>query len=268
MGDTWSNSNSVSDLSPLSGLTYLTALWVNGNNISDISPLTGLKSLTHLGLSNNSISDISALANLTNLTHLGLHVNMISDPSPVAGLTELTYLNLAENSISDISALVNLANLTHLELPFNLISDLSPLVANAGLGSGDEVDVRGNLLSYQSIHTHIPVLRSRGVTVEFDNRTHPALLKISGDNQTGASFASLPQPFVVEAQDENGSALVGVSVTFAVTGGGGTLSIKNTMTDPNGRAQSTLILGPKSGDKHRRSVCHWYSGAGHLSRHR
>ena len=121
------------------------------------------------------------------------------------------------------------------------------MVANTGLGNGDEVYVQGNPLSYQSIHTHIPTLQSRGVTVEFDNRAHPALLKISGDNQNGASFVSLPQPFIVEAQDANGSALVGISVRFAVTAGGGTLSTTTTRTGPNGRAQSTLILGPNLG---------------------
>ena len=107
--------------------------------------------------------------------------------------------------------------------------------------------MKGNPLSYLSIHTHIPTLRSRGVTVESDNRAHPALLKISGDNQTGASFVSLSQPFVIEAQDENGSAIAEVSVMFAVTGGGGILSIQSTTTNENGRAQSTLILGPNLG---------------------
>ena len=52
---------------------------------------------------------------------------------------------------------------------------------------------------------------------------------------------------VVEAQDANGSALAGVSVTFTVTEGDGTLSIQTTTTDANGRAQSTLILGPNLG---------------------
>ena len=113
-----------------------------------------------------------------------------------------------------------------------------------GLGSGDELDVRSNPLSYLSIHTHIPVLQNRGVTVQFDNRAHPALLKISGDNQKGASFTPLSQPFVVEAQDANGSALAGISVRFAVTAGGSALSTTITRTDENGRAQSTLTLGP------------------------
>ena len=113
-----------------------------------------------------------------------------------------------------------------------------------GLGSRDTVNVQSNPLSYLSIHTHIPTLQSREVTVEFDNRPHPALLKILGDNQKGASFAPLSHPFVVEVQDENGSALAGISVTFAVTAGGGTLSTTITRTDKNGRAQSTLTLGP------------------------
>ena len=127
-----------------------------------------METLTRLEAGNANISDLTGLEHATNLTWLGLWVNNISDPAPVGGLTDLTYLNLAENSISDISALVNLTNLTHLELPFNSISDISPLVANTGLGNGDEVDVRGNPLSYQSIHTHIPALQRRRVTVEFD----------------------------------------------------------------------------------------------------
>ena len=39
----------------------------------------------------------------------------------------------------------------------------------------------------------------------------------------------------------------GVPVTFAVTAGGGTLSVTNTTTDENGRAESTLTLGPNPG---------------------
>ena len=73
-------------------------------------------------------------------------------------------------------------------------------------------------------------------------------MKILGDYQKhGASFALLPNPFVVEVQDANGSTLAGVSVRFAVTAGGGTLSTTITRTDENGRAQSTLTLGPNLG---------------------
>ena len=173
--------------------------------------------------------------------------NAVKDLSPLAGLSYLTSLHLPNNSISDISAVANLSDLTWLHLSHNNISDLSPLVANTGLGKGDKVYVRGNPLSYASIHSHISALQSRGVEVYFDNQVYPAILKILGDYQKGASLALLLNPFVVEVQDANGSVLAGISVIFAVTGGGGTLSTTTTQTDENGRAQSTLTLGPNLG---------------------
>ena len=241
------NSNSISNISPLAGLTNLTELWLGFNLIADISVLAGLTNLTFLDLTGNSVSNIAPVANLTKLIHLDLDGNALSDISPVAGLTNLTFLDIWGTPISDISPVAELTNLTVLGLGYNSISDISPLIANTGLGDGDEVYVQGNPLSYLSIHTHISILKNRGVKIEFDNQAYPALLKISGDNQKGASFASLSQPFVVEAQNANGSALVGVSVRFAVTAGGGTFSTTITRTDENGRAQSTLILGPNLG---------------------
>ena len=237
----------ISDLTGLEGATNLRGLNLWRNSVSDLLPLVGLTNLTELYLGGNSASDLSPLAGLTNLESLFLDRNGVSDLSALAGLTQLTRLALNNNSVSDLSPLAGLTNLKWMRLASNNISDLSPLVANTGLGSGDTVDVRANSLSYLSIHTHIPTLHNRGVTVEFDNRTHPALLKISGDNQKGASFTPLSQPFVVEAQDAQGAALVGISVTFAVTAGGGTLSTTITRTDENGRAQSTLTLGPNLG---------------------
>ena len=239
--------NSISDIAPVTGLTNLKVLSLWANSISDILPAASLTDLTDLNLSGNSISDISPVAGLPNLTWLHLQSNSISDISPVAGLMHLTALRLDRNSISDISALSSLTQLKELRLDRNNITDLSPLVVNTGLGKGDEVNVGRNPLSYQSIRTHIPALQSREVTVEFDNHPHPALLKISGDNQKGASFVPLPNLLVVEVQDAKGSALAGVSVTFAVTAGGGTLSTTLTRTDENGRAQSTLTLGPNLG---------------------
>ena len=235
--------NSVSGISALAGLTNLTNLSLGGNSVSDIPALAGLTNLTTLSLGNNSVSDISALTGLTNLTNLSLGSNSISDISALAGLTNLTRLSLGNNSISDISALAGLTNLTTLVLWDNSVSDLSPLVENTGLGSGDTVDVRSNPLHYLSIHTHIPTLQNRGVRVLFDNKAHPTLLKISGDNQTGTAFTPLSNPYVIEVQDESGSAASGIAVTFTVTAGSGIIHPKITRTDENGRAQNTLTLG-------------------------
>ena len=239
--------NSISDISALAGLTKLTSLSLWNNSISDLSTVVGLTNLTELKLSNNSISDISALAGLTKLTSLNLSSNSISDISALTGLTELKGLTIFNNSISDISALTGLTKLVVLWLFNNSISDLSPLVANTGLGSRDRLLVQTNPLSYASIRTHIPTLQSRGVKVSYTNQAHPALLKISGDDQEGIPGATLANPFVVEVQDANGSALAGVAVTFTVTAGEGTLSTTNTTTNANGRAESTLTLGTTPG---------------------
>ena len=123
----WIN-NTISDLSPLAGLTHLTYLSLDGNNISEVSPLAGLTQLTRLGLGYNDISDISPLAGLTHLTHLYLYRNGISDISRLAGLTHLTHLGLDGNSIWDVSRLASLTHLTRLGLGYNNdITDISPL---------------------------------------------------------------------------------------------------------------------------------------------
>ena len=74
------------------------------------------------------------------------------------------------------------------------------------------------------------------------------LSKISGDNQHSLPDALLPNPFVVEVRDVNsGRRRRGVSITFTVTAGDGTLSVEHTQTDYNGQAASTLTLGPNIG---------------------
>ena len=79
------------------------------------------------------------------------------------------------------------------------------------------------------------------------NLITPGLSKVSGDNQSGVPGAVIANPLVIEVRDENGSALEGISVTFAVTAGGGTLNITRATTDKNGAVQSTLTLGPNLG---------------------
>ena len=73
------------------------------------------------------------------------------------------------------------------------------------------------------------------------------LSKISGDGQQGSVGQPLANPFVVEVQDQNGNPLAGTTVTFAVTAGGGTLSIATATSDANGQVRTTLTLGPMLG---------------------
>ena len=241
---------SISDVSALAELTQLTGLGLDNTSISDVSALAGLTQLTSLYLSYTSISDVSALAGLTQLTSLYLSNTSISDISALAGLTQLTRLNLYNTSISDVSALAGLTQLTRLYLINNAISDVSPLL---GLNlTGTSWDSTGlhlerNPLSYVSINTHIPAMQAKGIEVKFDNRTPTKLGKISGAEQQATVNAALPHPFVVEVRDERNRVFSGVPVTFVVTAGGGTLSATRTTTDENGRAESTLTLGPNPG---------------------
>ena len=61
------------------------------------------------------------------------------------------------------------------------------------------------------------------------------------------SSAVLAKPFVVELRDENLSPLEGISITFAVTAGDGTLSVTHTTTDENGQAECLFTLGTRLG---------------------
>lgn len=67
-------------------------------------------------------------------------------------------------------------NLTTLYLSDYQINDISPLVANTGLGEGDEIDLHDNPLNADSINTYIPQLEGRGVLVSYDgsNNRHNA----------------------------------------------------------------------------------------------
>ena len=236
---------SISDVSALAGLTQLTYLDIASNTISDVSALAGLTQLTVLYLGNNSISDVSPLANLTQLTVLHLYNNTITEVEPLTGLTQLTVLFLYNNTITEVEPLAGLTQLTVLHLYNNTIADMSPLV---GLNlTGTRWDSTGlylerNPLSYASINTHIPTMQAKGVAVKFDNRAHPALLKISGDVQEGTPGAVLATPFVVEVVDARGKPMQGVSVAFTVMTGGGRLSTTTPTTDATGKAETILTL--------------------------
>ena len=72
------------------------------------------------------------------------------------------------------------------------------------------------------------------------------LTKVSSVEQQVPAGA-LAKPFVVLVRDQYGNPSAGATVTFAVTAGGGTLSVTTAVTDADGRASTTLTLGPQPG---------------------
>ena len=238
----------LSDVSALPRLPNLRELNITNSSVSAAAIATQYTSrfpnLKFLSLSGNNISDVSALSGLPQLNSLSLNDNNISDISTLSELTELNTLNLINNNISDVSALSGLTKLEWLRLRGNNISDISTLSELPQLA---ELDVRGSPLSYASIHTHIPAMQARGVNVKFNKRTHPALLKVSGDGQVAEVGTPLASPFVVEVVNGQGKPMKGVRVNFRVTAGGGVCRPTTATTNAKGRIQAKLRLGSTPG---------------------
>ena len=77
--------------------------------------------------------------------------------------------------------------------------------------------------------------------------TPNALAKVCGEDQEGTVGELLAQPFVVLVSDEDGAAMAGVAVAFAVTAGGGTMSATIETTNADGYARTWLTLGSELG---------------------
>ncbi len=71
--------------------------------------------------------------------------------------------------------------------------------------------------------------------------------KVSGDNQYGYAGEPLADPIVVVVKDQFGNPMSGVSVSFAVITGGGTVSPSDQDTNEQGKAQANWTLGPNPG---------------------
>jgi len=150
------SSNEISSLEPLEELTNLMVLWLDYNKISDIEPLAQLTNLGTLILDGNDISDLQPLKELTSLMALQLGANEISDLQPLEELTDLRSLWLGANEISDLQPLEELTDLRSLWLDKNKISNLSPL---AGLAHLEVLELWDNDISDLSPLTELSELR-------------------------------------------------------------------------------------------------------------
>jgi hypothetical protein len=82
----------------------------------------------------------------------------------------------------------------------------------------------------------------------FDVSATPAVARsiaiVGGNNQSAPASTALAQPIKVKVTETaGGAAQVGVTVTFSVAAGGGTLGQSTVATDANGEAQTTWTLG-------------------------
>lgn len=66
-----------------------------------------------------------------------------------------------------------------------------------------------------------------------------SLVIMSGNNQTTAPSTTIASPLIVQVNDQNGAALAGQTVTWAITNGAGTLANQTSTTDANGQASAS-----------------------------
>jgi Leucine-rich repeat (LRR) protein len=155
----------IDDLSPLAGMSGLRnlQLYQVDADPSELAPLTELTALALTGVPVGS--DLGALPAFPDLFALTLTNCGIEDISDLAAMTMLQGLDLSDNSIVDLGPLSGLDSLFSLRLTSNAITDLSPLVANTGIGSGDNVSVDGNPFDCTTQANNITTLTSRGVNL-------------------------------------------------------------------------------------------------------
>ena len=74
-----------------------------------------------------------------------------------------------------------------------------------------------------------------------------SIVLVSGDAQTDTVAATLPAPYVVRATDGQGAPVSGLTVSWNVTGGAGSIDPAGTSTDAAGEARAIRTLGTKTG---------------------
>jgi hypothetical protein len=74
-----------------------------------------------------------------------------------------------------------------------------------------------------------------------------AITKAAGDAQTGPVAQPLPTPITVQVSDSQGAAQSGVTVTWVVMTGAGSVGTHSSVTDGSGQASTSWTLGPAAG---------------------
>lgn len=93
------NESEIIDLDGIEYCINAVTIDLSGNSITDISPLFGLTSIEELNLSDNKIGYIDALSNLLKLKSIDLSNNQIDDISPLFDLPEIEFCDISGNKV-------------------------------------------------------------------------------------------------------------------------------------------------------------------------
>jgi internalin A len=148
---------SVTELTPLAGLSALEELVLRGARPADVAALRGLTSLRKLDLSQCHVRDLSPLAGLVHLRELHLSGNVAQSAAPLARMGELETLDLGGNGITDVAPLAGLVHLRELDLSENPVESVDSL---AGLAELEVLNLRLTKVKDVSALTALPKLKT------------------------------------------------------------------------------------------------------------
>ena len=268
--------NSVSDLSPLAGLTHLTNLEIWGNLVSDLSPLvvnTGLGDGDVIEARGNPLSYTSINTHIPALQRRGVTVHFDAHQIPhsltkVSGdsqegpastqLDEPFVISVLDQDGSPLAGVVVSFSVTAGGGTLSSTTDTNPCTIESSTSSTTATtDANGQAATRltlgsdagtNTVAATVEGLEPETFTATAAEQAMPhSLEKVCGEDQEGTAGEQLVEPLVVAVLDEDGAAIAGVDVSFAVTAGGGTLSAATATTNANGRAATRLTLGSEPG---------------------
>ena len=127
------NYQTLSDLSPVSELEYLTSVSLRSTFVEDISALSGMKQLQNVSLFDTHVADMSPLGSCPALYSLDVGKTPITSLSSLPDIAGLRVLSLRQTNFPSIEGIDRFPLLEKLDLCHSLLSDLSPLLSLPGL---------------------------------------------------------------------------------------------------------------------------------------
>jgi plastocyanin len=187
-----------------------------------------------------------------------------TNPNPVAGAIAIVSGNNQTATVNALLAqplVVHVENQTGNDLPGVTVA-WSVVAGGGTLGSASSATNAGGLA--QVMYALGPNAGANQVRATVSNTTlqvtftltaedppanlTPASLTITGgDNQTGTAGTELPTALEVEVRNSEDLTLANVTVTWAVTAGGGALATLTGTTNSEGRMANTWTLGDNAG---------------------
>jgi hypothetical protein len=234
---------------------------VGYNSITDLTPLSGLHLLSKLTISGNAaLSNLDSLASLTNLQSLrAAYLPALTNITGIKNAVQLSYLELENDNLTDVAALQNIGSLTTVVLNSNHISDLSPLsksfqgtiVSPKNLSAINQtVAIGSQPIDYEG--KKVPVVdnswsvQNSNFTYRFiGTTTLPNQQSISADDFTMRVGDSTPtvDDFKASATDKDGNAIkVSVDLSKADLSTPGTYDVVLTAADGQTKTVKLTVL--------------------------